>query len=70
VLRDYIAAFTDFDRAVALGPEQGAYYRMRGVAHEFLGRRVQAIADYRTALSKNENDREARDRLKRLGVTP
>jgi len=70
VLRDYIAAFTDFDRAVALGPEQGAYYRMRGVAHEFLGRRVQAVADYRTALSKNENDREARDRLKRLGVTP
>jgi hypothetical protein len=31
---------------------------------------VQAVADYRTALSKNENDREARDRLKRLGVTP
>jgi serine/threonine protein kinase/Tfp pilus assembly protein PilF len=70
VLRDYIAAFTDFDRAVALGPEEGAYYRMRGVAHEFLGRRVQAVADYRTALSKNENDREARDRLKRLGVSP
>jgi serine/threonine protein kinase/Tfp pilus assembly protein PilF len=70
VLRDYIAAFTDFDRAVALGPEEGAYYRMRGVAHEFLGRRVQALADYRTALSKNENDREARDRLTRLGVTP
>jgi tetratricopeptide (TPR) repeat protein len=70
VLRDYIAAFTDFDRAVELGPDTGAYYRMRGVAHEFLGRRVQAIADYRTALSKDANDREARERLTRLGVTP
>jgi serine/threonine protein kinase/Flp pilus assembly protein TadD len=70
VLRDYVAAFTDFDRAVALDPERGAHYRMRGVAYEFLGRRVQAIADYRTALAKDETDREARDRLTRLGVTP
>jgi tetratricopeptide (TPR) repeat protein len=70
VMRDYIAAFTDFDRAVALEPERGAHYRMRGVAHEFLGRRVQAVADYRTALMKDETDREARDRLARLGAKP
>lgn len=70
VLHDYIAAFTDFDRAVALEPERGSHYRMRGVAHEFLGRRAQAIDDYRTALRKDETDREARDRLKRLGVAP
>jgi len=70
VQRDYIAAFTDFDRAVDLAPETGAYHRMRGVAHEFLGRRAQAIADYRTAVSKDPRDREARDRLSRLGVLP
>jgi len=70
VLRDYIAAFTDFDRAVALAPEAGANYRLRGVAHEFLGRRAQAIADYRSALEIDANDREARDRLGRLGLAP
>jgi len=70
VQRDYIAAFTDFDRAVDLAPQTGAFHRMRGVAHEFLGRPAQAIADYRTALAKDPRDREARDRLNRLGVKP
>ncbi|HUT51265.1 MAG TPA: serine/threonine-protein kinase [Alphaproteobacteria bacterium] len=70
VQRDYIAAFTDFDRAVDLAPQTGAFHRMRGVAHEFLGRRAQAVADYRTALAKDPRDREARDRLNRLGVSP
>lgn len=70
LLRDYKSALADFDAALVFAPERGELYRMRGVAREFLGRREAAIADYLTALKKDPGDREAKDRLSKLGVTP
>ena len=36
LLRDYKGALADFDAALALAPDRGEIYRMRGVAREFL----------------------------------
>jgi lipoprotein NlpI len=42
----------------------------RGRIFEALGRREDAIADFRQSLAVNPNDPASRDALKRLGVAP
>ena len=47
-----------------------AAYSNRGVAYKKKGDKEQAIADFRTALEINPSDQDAKEGLKRLGVTP
>jgi tetratricopeptide (TPR) repeat protein len=45
-------------------------YTNRGYTYEKKGDKDQAIADFRKALEINPSDQDAKDNLKRLGVTP
>jgi Tfp pilus assembly protein PilF len=55
---------------VRLTPDHFRGYAVRGLAHEKLGERDKAIADYRKALSLEPRAGLAPDGLKRLGVEP
>ena len=67
-LERFEEALADFERAVELGPEVGAYYHARAQARAGLGQTERALADYDRALERvSDEEREvvqrARDRL-------
>lgn len=63
-------ALVYLDKAVALAPHNSTALTNRGYAFEDLGRVDDAITDYRSALTENPAEVDARNRLKELGVEP
>jgi tetratricopeptide (TPR) repeat protein len=59
-----------FQVNAALFPASGNVYDSLGEALERSGRREEAIAAYRRALSLNPNLGSSRDALRRLGTSP
>ena len=57
-------------KAIAIDPNYATAYFHRGVAYYEKGDKEQAIADYRKALEIEPSDQDAKEGLKRLGVTP
>jgi tetratricopeptide (TPR) repeat protein len=64
----------DAESALQLRPDVARYLDTRGLIFEALGRREEAIADFRRALSLDPHDAELQassgEALKRLGATP
>jgi tetratricopeptide (TPR) repeat protein len=67
---DLDRAIADLDKAITLNPNDATAYTIRGNAYYVKGDYDRAIADYRKALEINPSDQKARNKLKRLGVTP
>jgi len=63
-------AIADFDETIKRNPNYAITYTNRGYAYEKKGDKDQAIADFRKALEINPSTQDAKDSLKRLGVTP
>ncbi len=55
---------------IALNPNDALAYANRGATYEKKGAKEQALADFRKALEIDPSDQDAKDGLKRLGVTP
>ena len=55
---------------MALAPNNLRYVGTRAQIYEKLGRRNDAITDYRAALSLDAGHQQAMDGLKRLSATP
>ena len=51
-------------------PKYALAYTNRGLAYESKGEYDRAIADFSKALEINPSDQDAKNNLKRLGVTP
>jgi tetratricopeptide (TPR) repeat protein len=66
---DDAGGLADAEEAVKLTPNDAYCHGTRGAIYEKLGRRDDAIADYRTALALDPKDQEAIDGLRRLLVT-
>jgi tetratricopeptide (TPR) repeat protein len=64
--KEYDLAIADFNKAIEIEPAYGVHYYDRGIVYEALGRKNEAIADYRRA----PNVQESKDGLKRLGASP
>jgi len=63
-------AFAQFDRAVALLPEEASVYSARGLANARMGEREEAVADYRKAIEAGHGfDATVRHRLAWLLVS-
>jgi tetratricopeptide (TPR) repeat protein len=58
-LADYERAITDYDRAVALNPDDAEVYNNRGTAYAEQGQYERAIADFDQAIALKPNDAEA-----------
>jgi tetratricopeptide (TPR) repeat protein len=67
---DDSGGLADADEAVKLAPKNPFCLGTRAAIYETLGRRDDAIADYRAAFALDPKDPEAIDGLKRLGVSP
>jgi tetratricopeptide (TPR) repeat protein len=59
----------DAEKSLALRPNDAATLGIRGHIFEALGRREEAIADFRRALANNPDMQENKDALKRLGAS-
>jgi serine/threonine protein kinase/lipoprotein NlpI len=68
--KDFISALSDYSDAVRLEPKRAAAHQGRGFANEGLGRRDEAIKDFRQALQLNPELQRSRDALQRLGARP
>ena len=66
----YSEALADAQRAIHLLPENPGNWDMRGHILEALGRRDQAIADFRHALVFSPDVPSPKAALKRLGASP
>ena len=66
----YDDAIADYDKAIALDPNDAGAYTNRGVAYGRKGDKDQAIADFRKVLEINPSDQDAKRKLNILGVTP
>jgi tetratricopeptide (TPR) repeat protein len=60
----------DAEKALQLDAGNADFWDTRAQIFQALGRRQEAIADYKRALELDPNMSEARERLKRLGVSP
>jgi tetratricopeptide (TPR) repeat protein len=60
----------DAERSLQLRPNDAATLYTRGRIFETLGRREDAITDFRRSLAISPNYQGSRDALKRLGVSP
>ncbi len=60
----------DAEQALKLAPGEASVLQTRGHILEALGRRDEAIADLRRALTLNPGLQRSKDALKRLGVAP
>ena len=60
----------DAQRAVERAPDNASFLDTRGQIYAALGRREEAIADLKKALSIDRDHKESREALQRLGVTP
>jgi len=69
-MRQPARGLPDADRAIELDPKFGEAYFVRGQLHEALGRRQEAIADFRRALALEPARTEIADELKRLEAQP
>jgi len=58
-------AFRHFDLLTKITPNDAEAYYNRGVCHEMMGRKEDAILDYKQALNFDKDYAEARDALKR-----
>jgi serine/threonine protein kinase len=67
VRRDFISAYSDFSDATRINANSGAARQGRGLANEGLGRRDEAIREYREALKLDSNLTRSREALQRLG---
>ena len=63
---DPAGAIRDFGRALRLDPELAPAYYSRGVAHQALGNRSGAIADFERALALGLSEAQAADARRRL----
>ena len=61
-------AIADYGEAIKLNPLHVEAYNNRGLAYKALGRRADAIADFRKSQSIDATDQTSRDELKRLGA--
>ena len=61
---------SDAERALQLSPNSAFALNARGQILEALGRRQEAIADFRQALAIDPNIEDSREGLRRLGATP
>jgi tetratricopeptide (TPR) repeat protein len=61
---------SDTERALQLSPNSAFALNARGQILGALGRRQDAIADFRKALAIDPNIEDSRDGLRRLGATP
>ena len=70
---DYVAkgdssrAIADYTQAIQFGPSYVEAYNNRGLSNEVLGRRAEAIADFRKAQSIDPADRVSKQQLRVLG---
>jgi Flp pilus assembly protein TadD len=60
-------AVVDFTQAIQFGPSYVEAYNNRGLSNEVLGRRAEAIADFRKAQSIDPADRVSKQQLRVLG---
>jgi Flp pilus assembly protein TadD len=60
-------AITDFTQAIQFDPSYVEAYNNRGLSHEVLGRRTEAIADFRKAQSIDPADPVSKQQLRVLG---
>ncbi len=60
-------AVIDFTQAIQLGPSYVEAYNNRGLSLEVLGRRSNAVADFRKAQSIDPADRTSKQQLRVLG---
>jgi tetratricopeptide (TPR) repeat protein len=67
---DDSGGLADAEEAVKLAPKNPFCLGTRAAIYQKLGRRDEAIADYRAAFALDPQDPEAIDGLKRLGVSP
>lgn len=65
-LKRYEAAIAVMDRAIAIDPDFGGHYAIRGIAEDHLGRTEQAMADYETSLRLDKELAEGMHWLDRL----
>ena len=66
-VRDYNRAILDYTEAIKFDQKYVDAYNNRGLAHKALGRKAEAIADFRKALSIDPTDKKAQNELKSLG---
>ncbi|GAG93050.1 unnamed protein product [marine sediment metagenome] len=59
----------DAEKSLELRPNDAHALDTRGSIFEALGRREEAIADFRQALAKNPSIQNSKDALKRLGAS-
>jgi len=57
------------ETAIQLSPDNGIFYEGRGVLKEKLGKREEALADYKKALQHDNSNRGIAERLKARGIS-
>jgi tetratricopeptide (TPR) repeat protein len=67
---DLPSAKKNFDEAVKLAPNQPATYFIRGSMYTELGKKAEAIDDFRAVLKIDPNNTQAKAALQKLGVQP
>jgi tetratricopeptide (TPR) repeat protein len=68
--KNFAAALENYSKLIELVPPEGRVYQARASSLEQLGRKDEAIADYRKALGLEPTLTESIEGLKRLGSTP
>ena len=63
-------AMADYDEAIKRDPNYAVAYSNRGIAYRDKGEHDRAIADFLKVLEINPSNQDAKEALKRLGVTP
>ncbi|MBW5398273.1 tetratricopeptide repeat protein, partial [Brachyspira pilosicoli] len=62
----YEEAIKDYDKAIELNPNNGAFYNNRGVSKENLEEYNEALKDYKKALELDPNYDIARENIKEI----
>jgi tetratricopeptide (TPR) repeat protein len=66
----YAVALKDLNAAIGLNAKSNLAFYYRAEVYEGLGRKDDAISDYRQALAVAPSDQDSKDALKRLGINP
>jgi Tfp pilus assembly protein PilF len=67
---DLDRAIADYTKAIAIDPNTAKAYTNRGISYAKKGQVDRAMADFRKALEIDPSNQDAKEGLKRLGVTP